>query len=128
MNLLLDTCTFLWLATDPTQLSARAVTLLQDRSNILWLSSVSVWEVVQKNRIGKLPLTTDVEQIVDEEVQSNGILLLSLEFRHVLQGRTVPLLHNDPFDRLLICQALEDQLIIVTPDRHIRQYSVPTEW
>ena len=63
MNLLFDTCTFIWFYSDPAQLSPRATTLLQDVSNDLWLSTVSVWEIVVKNRIGKLPVTGDIEQI-----------------------------------------------------------------
>lgn len=128
MKLLFDTSTFLWLATDPSQLSARAAALLGDPANVLWLSTVSVWEIVVKNRIGKLPLSSDVEQIVSEQVRNNKIQLLPLELRHVLEGRTLPLHHHDPFDRLLVCQALAEGLTIVTPDRHIQKYAIPTEW
>jgi PIN domain nuclease of toxin-antitoxin system len=128
MNLLLDTCTCLWLATDPGQLSARATSLLINPANVLWLSTVSVWEIILKNRIGKLPLTSDVEQMVNAQVQTNGVRVLPLEQSHVLEGRTLPLHHHDPFDRLLVCQALAEGLTIVTPDQHIQQYAVPTDW
>jgi PIN domain nuclease of toxin-antitoxin system len=128
MNLLFDTCTFIWFYSDPQKLSARATILLRDPTNILWLSTVTVWEIIVKNRIGKLPMTADIEVIVNDQVQKNGIRILPVGFRHVLEGRTLPLHHNDPFDRLLICQALADQLVVVTSDAKFRPYLVTVEW
>ncbi len=103
MNLLLDTCTFIWFYEDPNQLSSHALGLLQDSTNALWLSPVSIWEIIVKTRIGKLSIEGDIEQIVDEQVKKNRVQMLPLELHHVLEGRTLPLHHHDPFDRLLIC-------------------------
>ena len=131
MNLLFDTCTFIWFISDLTQISPRVTQLLQDNANVLWLSTVCVWEIVVKNQLGKLPVTGDIEQIVKEQVLNNGVRLLPVELRHVLTGRTLPLprtSHADPFDRLLISQAISDQLTIVTPDSEFRKYSITVEW
>ena len=131
MNLLLDTCSLIWLYSDPTKLSPRAVQILQDRANVVWLSTVSVWEIVVKNQIGKLPLTDDIEQIVEEQIRVNFVQLLPVELRHVLAGRLLPppaTSHGDPFDRLLISQATADQLTIVTPDHMFRKYNIAIEW
>lgn len=131
MNLLFDTCSFIWFVSDTTQLSPRAAQLLLDPASVLWLSTVSVWEIVVKNQIGKLPVTGDIEQIVKEQVLNNGVRLLPVELRHVLTGRTLPTQrasHADPFDRLLICQAIADQCTLVTPDPAFRKYSITVEW
>jgi PIN domain nuclease of toxin-antitoxin system len=128
MNLLFDTCTFIWYQDEPSRLSPQATMLLQDVRNTLWLSVVNVWEIIVKTRIGKLSLTRDIAEIVEEQVEKNDIRLLPLTVKQTLQGITLPLLHHDPFDRLLMCQALEEGLTIVTPDHLIRQYTVPTEW
>ncbi|HEY3787370.1 MAG TPA: type II toxin-antitoxin system VapC family toxin, partial [Urbifossiella sp.] len=109
-------------------LSARATILFSDPINTLWLSPVSIWEIIVKIRIGKLSLTGDIKRIVEGQVRSNQVKLLPLEVDHVLEGRSLPFHHHDPFDRLLVCQAIATQMTIVTPDRLIRQYAVPTEW
>jgi PIN domain nuclease of toxin-antitoxin system len=119
MNLLFDTCSFIWFYSDPTKLSTRATQLLLDPASVLWLSTVSVWEIVVKNQLGKLPMTGDIEKIVTEQIRTNGVRLLPVEPRYVLTGRTLPLprsSHADPFDRLLISQAIADRPSIVTPD------------
>ena len=128
MNLLLDTCTFIWYQDEPSRPSTRATTMLQDARNTLCLSVVSIWEIITKVRIGKLSITGDIGDYVENQVVKNNLRLLSHSRDQVLQGRALPLLHHDPFDRLLICQAIEDGLTIVTPDHQIRQYAVATEW
>lgn len=128
MNVLFDTCSFVWFYSDPTKLSARAAAILQDPANDLALSVVTVWELIVKDRIGRPLIAGDIGQIVADQIQSNNIRLLPLRLNHVLEGRTLPLHHHDPFDRLLVCQALAEGLTLVTPDRHIQKYAVPTEW
>jgi PIN domain nuclease of toxin-antitoxin system len=73
-------------------------------------------------------MTADIETIVNEQIQLNGIRILPVELNHVLQGRGLPLHHHDPFDRLLICQAIADQLTVVTDDAKFAQYPVTVEW
>jgi PIN domain nuclease of toxin-antitoxin system len=128
MSFLLDTCTFIWLVTDPTRLSVGAAARIPDRSNQVWLSPVSVWEIIVKRRKRKLKLKGDIRRIVRDQVQKNAIRILPVRLGHVYRNRTLPLIHHDPFDRILICQALAEGLTILTPDHHIRQYPVPTEW
>jgi PIN domain nuclease of toxin-antitoxin system len=128
LKLLLDTCAFLWLETDTTRVSSLALGLVSNPANELWLSVASVWEVIVKQRIGKLRLLADVADMVQDQIDDNDARLLDLEVHHVLVGRTLPLTHHDPFDRILICQALAEGLTVLTPDHNIRQYPVPTEW
>lgn len=128
MKLLLDTCCLIWLHSDPSQLSARAAALLNDPANERLLSVVSLWEVTIKVGTGKLVLGADLEQIVATQVAQNGLEVLPLIAGHTYAGRSLPWVHKDPFDRLLICQATVEGATILTPDHLIRQYTIPTEW
>ncbi|HET7922950.1 MAG TPA: type II toxin-antitoxin system VapC family toxin [Gammaproteobacteria bacterium] len=128
MKLLLDTCAFLWVIEGGPALSAAARTAIRDTGNEVFLSVASVWEIVQKNVLGKLPLPESPERFVTRYRESHGIAPLPLEESAVFHLRRLPALHRDPFDRMLICQALAHGLSIVTPDTLITQYAVPTLW
>lgn len=128
MNLLLDTCTFLWIALDPSQLSPQALLLFQASANRVFLSSVSAWEIAVKYGLGKLPLQQPPELFVPQQRVAHQITELPLREDEALRVTQLPALHKDPFDRMLICQALANGLTILTPDPLIRQYAVPTLW
>ena len=128
MNLLLDTCTFLWIALDPSQLSPQARLLFQASANRVFLSSVSAWEIAVKYGLGKLPLQQPPELFVPQQRVAHQIAELRLREDEALRVTHLPALHKDPFDRMLICQALANGLTILTPDPLIRQYAVPTLW
>jgi PIN domain nuclease of toxin-antitoxin system len=128
MTLLLDTCTFLWLLTDPTRLSPVAAAALADPANRLVLSAASVWEIAVKYGQGKLPLPAPPDRFIPGGRAAHRIDPLPLEESAALYARNLPLIHKDPFDRLLICQALAHNLTLLTPDPLVRQYAVPTLW
>jgi PIN domain nuclease of toxin-antitoxin system len=128
MNLLLDTVTFLWWVTDSPDLSARATDLIGDSSRRVFLSPVSVWEIVVKHTLGRLPLPEDPASFVPRLRADSGFEELPLGEEAVLQLLRLPALHRDPFDRMLLCQAIEHGLILVTPDEEMRRYPVRTEW
>ena len=128
MRLLLDTCTFLWLATDAPQLSALARGHFVDPANAVFLSSVSAWEIALKHRLGRLPLPDPPDQLIPRLREEHGIAPLVLDEAAALTESRLPPLHRDPFDRMLVCQAIAEGLIIVTPDAAIRQYPVRTMW
>jgi PIN domain nuclease of toxin-antitoxin system len=128
MKLLLDTCTFLWLAADAVVLSARAREIFQDPANDVYLSSVAAWEIAVKYALGRLPLPARPERFVPEQREAHGILALPLDEESVLQAHRLPGLHRDPFDRMLICQAIVHGMTIVTPDPLVSQYPVRTRW
>ena len=128
MNILLDTCTFLWIATDAPELSARARELFQDPDNAVYLSSVSAWEIAVKYMLGRLPLPAPPDRFVGPTRISHGIDSLPLEEETVLMLPRLPDLHKDPFDRMLVCQALTHQLALLTPDALIRQYPARVVW
>ncbi len=129
MNLLLDTSTFLWITLDSPRLSATARRLFLDSSNQAYLSTASVWEIVVKHSLGKLPLPQSAPNFVPQQRIAHGILPLPLHEEAVLELPKLPDIHNDPFDRMLICQAMFHGFSLLTPDTNIRQYAtVTTIW
>ena len=128
MKLLLDTCTFLRLISDPTSLGSRARTLLTDPTNPAYLSSVSAWEIAVKAALGRLQLAGPNQALVPRERERRLIQPLSLEEQAVLHVSKLPDLHRDPFDRMLICQAIVHGMTLLTPDPLIQRYPVVTDW
>ncbi len=128
MRLLLDTCTFLWLATDSARLSTTARSAFSDVAREVFLSPVSVWEIGVKHARGRLPLPEPPDRLVPRARALHAVDTLPLREAAVLELPRLPGLHRDPFDRLLICQAIHHGLAILTPDALVRQYPVRTIW
>jgi len=128
VRILLDTCTFLWLITDDTALPASARNVFLDPDNDVYLSAVSVWEIAVKHSLGKLPLPASPDRFIPSQRESHGITSLPLEEQAVLYLLKLPQLHRDPFDRVLVCQAIQHELTLLTPDPLITQYAVRTAW
>jgi PIN domain nuclease of toxin-antitoxin system len=130
MNYLVDTATFMHMIASPKRLSRRAFDLLEDPDNALFLSAVSVWEICVKHAAGKLPLPTSgpPSTFIREQRRLRTIQSLSVTEAAALRVSSLPKIHGDPFDRLLICQAIEHALTIVTPDRGIARYPVEVIW
>lgn len=127
MKLLLDTHVFLW-AIDSRPLGNASTTAFYNPDNVLFFSAASYWEVCIKLNIGKLSLQADWADLFDREMSINGIQWLPIERKHGQTLVNLPLLHRDPFDRLLIAQAKAEGMTILTADRYIQQYDVPTLW
>jgi len=127
MNLLLDTHAFLW-AMDGGPLSDVARQAFLDPENTLFLSAASYWEICVKISIGKLVLAGDWSRQFDTEIAANGIRWLPIEQTHCRRIVELPPVHQDPFDRLLVAQALCEGLTILTADRNIPGYAVATVW
>ena len=127
-NILLDTCTFLWIIRDSPELSPAARSLFIEPENTVYLSAVSAWEISVKYGLGKLPLVVAPHIYVPAERLRHNIQPLPLEEGAASTVSRLPPLHNDPFDRMLICQAVTHGLILLTPDRLIHQYHVNVKW
>lgn len=127
-SILLDTCTFLWIVRDSPELSPVARSLFVDPENIIYLSAVSAWEISVKHGLGKLPLATLPHIYVPNERLRHDILSLPLDEGAAGTMSRLPALHNDPFDRMLICQAITHGLTLLTPDPLIHQYPVNVKW
>lgn len=124
----MDTCAFLWLAEGDSAASPACREAYLAEGNDVLLSSVSAWEIAVKFRLGKLPLPAAPDRYVGSLRQRMGVEALPLVEREALHVAQLPDLHKDPFDRMLVCQALLQGLVILTPDRQIVQYGVPTVW
>jgi PIN domain nuclease of toxin-antitoxin system len=128
VKLLLDTCTFLWICADDSALSQRAAESFRDTDNDVYLSAVSSWEIAVKHAIGKLPLPSPPARFIPEQRTAHGIEPLALHEDAALHLVLLPAIHKDPFDRMLVCQAMVDGLVILTPDEQISRYPVRTFW
>jgi PIN domain nuclease of toxin-antitoxin system len=124
MKILLDTHIFLWLISGDRSLSTELLDAIRDSDNAVYLSVISVWESSIKYQLGKLPLPEPPEIYLPKQRDLHQIDSLAIDERSVIQLAKLPLLHRDPFDRMLVCQALENGLTIVTVDGAIRAYSV----
>lgn len=128
MKLLLDTHTFIWLDSNPSRLSEKVRSLLQDPNNTLLLSVVSIWEMQIKTQIGKLQLSIPLAELVESQRQANMIEILPVSLSHVLAIEQLPLHHKDPFDRLLIAQANVEDATLISQDATLAKYPVQLIW
>jgi PIN domain nuclease of toxin-antitoxin system len=123
MRLLLDTHVFLWFIVGDPRIIAHEQAL-RDPANEVFLSVVSIWEVTVNHALGRLSLPASPAAYLPEQRQRHAIASLPLDELSVSHLATLPDLHRDPFDRMLICQALANGLILVTADRTVSQYPV----
>lgn len=126
MKILLDTHIFLWFISGDSRLSTDVRDAIRDPDNEIYLSVVSVWESIVKHQLGKLPLPEPPEAYLPKQRNLHQIASLTLDETSVAQLTKLPPLHRDPFDRMLICQAVQNDLIIATVDAAVRAYSVST--
>jgi PIN domain nuclease of toxin-antitoxin system len=128
VRLLLDTCTFLWIVGGDRALSDRVREAFIDPENDVFLSAASAWEIAVKHRLGKLVLPAAPPDFVPSQREAHGIDPLAVDEEAALHVAKLPDLHRDPFDRMLIAQAIVGGLLLATPDESIRQYPVRTLW
>lgn len=120
MNLLVDTHVALWWLNDPSRLTEEVRAAIAGRGNRVLLSAASVWEAQIKAALGRLDLPAP---LLDSS-ESAGLEELPIRWFHALRAATLPPLHRDPFDRMLVAQAMEEDLVLVTRDPLVQQYSV----
>ncbi len=127
MRLLLDTHVFLWIMAG-SDLSPSAREAVLDKGNDLFLSAASYWEICIKLSLGKLQLAPQWPQVFDEEIKVNQIMWLPVDRLHCRKLLDLPRLHGDPFDRLLIAQAMVENLTVVSADTSVRSYAIASIW
>lgn len=128
MRILLDTCTFLWIITNASELTNHARELFSEPSNEVFLSAVSTWEIAVKYALGRLPLPQSPERFIPYQREKHKIAPLPIKEESTLYMSRLPQYHKDPFDRMLVCQAIVHGFTILTPDQGICQYPVRTIW
>ena len=121
MKLLLDAQSLLWWLMDQSELLPSTLLELQSRNNQVLVSSSVVWEIAIKRRLGKLQAPSDLVDVV----RKSGFEFLPISEHHALATEQLPMIHKDPFDRMLIAQAIVEKATIVTRDTNIPQYGVP---
>ena len=124
MNILLDTCEFLWLITGDSKLSLKVSSAILNPENRVFLSVVSAWEISVKHGLGKLNLPEVPSQFVPRQRELHFIESLPLDEASIYQLPNLPALHRDPFDRMLICQSLAHALTLASSDPLVQQYPV----
>ena len=124
MKVLLDTHALLWWVTDDPRLSSAARNAILDAD--VAVSVVSLWEIEIKRGLGRIDV--DMRELIREVGQTEGFRMLEIRPTHVLTLGELPLLHRDPFDRMLIAQSIRDRLTLVTRDEAIRLYEIDVAW
>jgi PIN domain nuclease of toxin-antitoxin system len=123
--LLLDTHVFLWLQTEPERLGQH-LQLVEDPGTDLLLSAASSWEIAIKHDLGKLTLPEPPQEYVPERIRLGGLIGLPVEHSHALAVSSLPVLHRDPFDRLIVAQSTVLDVPVITADPAIAQYEIET--
>jgi PIN domain nuclease of toxin-antitoxin system len=128
MKVLLDSCAFLWVIGKPEALSVQARQIFQSPENEVYLSAASAWEITIKHTLGRLPLPAPAERLIPSLRERHGILTLPVDEESTLHASRLPALHSDPFDRIIVSQAIVHGMAILTPDPLIAQYPARVLW
>ena len=128
MKLLLDTHTFIWYVTDNSKLRATAQQLINNGNNQVLLSIASIWEMAIKHSVGKLNFELPFEVFISQQLTSNNFRLLDIKISHLVAVASLPLHHRDPFDRLIIAQAMVEQISVVGADEVFDSYLIQRLW
>jgi PIN domain nuclease of toxin-antitoxin system len=125
---LLDTHVWLWLLAEPDRIDGSVRSQLADERNELLLSAASSWEIAIKHQLGKLTLPSPPSTFVPERIRRSGVTPVPVDHAHALRVAAMPPHHRDPFDRLLVAQARQGGMAMVTLDSHVAQYDVEVIW
>ena len=128
MNVLLDTCALLWLAGEPERLPPPARVVLDDASNRLFVSDVTVWEIVLKYQSGKLPLPEAPRIWLPKQIEFFDLQRQPVDLDSLFRSGELPAIHRDPFDRLLCAQAMAHGFTVLTPDVPFDRLGATTLW
>ena len=125
---LLDSHVWLWLNGSPEKLSNRVKAILEDEESELLLSTASIWELAIKVKTGKLVLPSEPRLYIEERMTANGVSALTIEPKHAILAADLPDIHRDPFDRMLVAQAILEGLVFLTADAVLLGYEPKLLW
>jgi len=128
MKVLLDTHAFLWLITDEDRLSENARQTFLNMENSLFFSAASLWEICIKKTLGKISLKDGWFQTIQKEMELNTIQWLPIEMIHCAEVTELPFYHRDPFDRMLIAQAIVEEMKLLSRDSRLSDYAIELIW
>ena len=125
---LLDTHTFLWMAADPASLSHAVSEIVRKNDSSLYLSAASGWEIAVLTKLNRLSLPDEPQRFVPEAMQKLTVIPLPIGFQTAITASLLPLIHRDPFDRIIIAEAMKEKMIILTKDKTFAEYGVRSVW
>ena len=128
MNLLIDTHIVIWFYQTDARMSATALTLIQDPANSTFVSAASHWEIAVKISTGKLKLAESFPDFVQHAIADNGFTILPIEPRHTAQLIALPFHHRDPFDRMIVAQAIVEKMPVISVDPVLDSYPIRRLW
>jgi len=128
MNLLLDSHAFIWMRQEPHRIGVMAISEMMLVSSRLFLSSATLWELQIKIDLGKFDFGDPLSVVIADEFRENSIELLPIENKHIFNLSNLPIHHRDPFDRMLISQAMVEEMTVVTVDPKFSEYGVKVLW
>lgn len=128
MIVLLDTCTLIWLCSEPDKLSVKAIKIIDNPDTALLVSHVSAWEMSLKSKTGKMIFPKPLRRWLAEQKDVWHFEWLPISLEHILSTNELPDHHKDPFDRLIVSQAMKKNIPVVTPDDFIKKYAVEIIW
>ncbi len=128
MQYFLDTHAFLWMAADPTRLSRKVRKIVLKESNRLHLSAASGWEIALLHRLNRVELPDEPKRFIPEAMQRLSVLPIFISFYTAIPAAMLPLIHRDPFDRIIIAEAIKEKMTILTKDSKFAKYDVQSLW
>ncbi|MCC5636212.1 type II toxin-antitoxin system VapC family toxin [Nostoc sp. CHAB 5844] len=128
MLLLMDTHTFIWYVTDNVRLTNQALELINDEDNQIFLSIASIWEMGIKQSLGKLTFNLPLDVLITQQLSLNDFALLDIKISHISTVSQLQLHHRDPFDRMLIAQAIVENILILSADIIFDAYLIKRLW
>jgi PIN domain nuclease of toxin-antitoxin system len=128
VRVLLDTHAFLWWISDDPRLSEKAREIIADGRNELFFSAASGWEISIKAGLGRLKVAGDLQRFIADQLSRNAIKVLPIYLSHTLHTRVLPDHHRDPFDRILVSQAILEEMPLLSADPKIPHYPVEVVW
>lgn len=128
MRLLLDTHALLWAVEDPKRLSPVVRRRIENGRNRVFVSLASLWELAIKGAVGRLETSRPLDVIIEDALELHGFEQMDLRIDHALRIAKLPALHGDPFDRMIVAQAIEERCTLVTRDRTLQAYPVDHVW
>ncbi len=127
MKYLLDTHTLIWFIEGDGKLHQNLKSAIENPENQIFVSIVTFWEIAIKQSLNKLELNNSIEDYINK-VTENNIAIVSVSFEHILKLTTLPFYHRDPFDRMLIVQAIIENMVVISKDTHFADYEVTILW
>ena len=127
MNVLLDSHAIIWFITDDSNLPLKSKQIIENKDNTCYISIATFWEIGIKNSLGRLNLDADLKAIF-KVIEKTGFDILPITLNHILKSAELDFFHQDPFDRIIIAQAITENLIVITKDQYFTKYPISLCW